>query len=79
MVMPGADLSGKALADLIVEERVSLAAGVPTIWMQVLPELEGRDTSCLRAIPCGGSAVRAAFGGLSRGDGTSASSSVGND
>ena len=40
MVMPGADLSGKALADLIVEERVSLAAGVPTIWMQVLPELE---------------------------------------
>lgn len=57
MVMPGADLSGKALADLIVEERVSLAAGVPTIWMQVLPELEGRDTSCLRAIPCGGSAV----------------------
>lgn len=57
MVMPGADLSGKALADLIVEERVSLAAGVPTIWMQVLPELQGRDTSCLRAIPCGGSAV----------------------
>jgi fatty-acyl-CoA synthase len=30
---------------------------VPTIWMQVLPELAGRDTSALRAIPCGGSAV----------------------
>ena len=39
LVMPGPDLSGKALADLIVEERVTLAAGVPTIWMQVLPEL----------------------------------------
>jgi fatty-acyl-CoA synthase len=56
-IMPGADLSGKALADLMVEERVTVGAGVPTIWMQVLPELEGRDTSALRAIPCGGSAV----------------------
>jgi fatty-acyl-CoA synthase len=36
---------------------VTVAAGVPTIWMGVLPELEGRDTSSLRAIPCGGSAV----------------------
>ncbi len=57
LVMPGVDLSGKALADLIVNERVTVAAGVPTIWMQVLPELKGRDSSCLRAIPCGGSAV----------------------
>jgi fatty-acyl-CoA synthase len=57
LVMPGADLSGKALADLVVEEKVTVAAGVPTIWMQVLPELKGRDTSSLRAIPCGGSAV----------------------
>jgi acyl-CoA synthetase (AMP-forming)/AMP-acid ligase II len=57
LVMPGADLSGKALADLIITGRVTVAAGVPTIWMQVLPELKGRDTSSLRAIPCGGSAV----------------------
>ena len=54
---PVPDLSGKAIADLVVEERVTVAAGVPTIWMQVLPELKGRDTSHLRAIPCGGSAV----------------------
>src|SRR3954468_14098991 len=45
LVMPGADLSGKAIADLVVEERVTVAAGVPTIWMQALPELAGRDTS----------------------------------
>ena len=57
LVMPGADLSGPAIADLVVSERVTVAAGVPTIWMQVLPELRGRDTSALRAIPCGGSAV----------------------
>jgi acyl-CoA synthetase (AMP-forming)/AMP-acid ligase II len=57
LVMPGADLSGKAIADLVVDERITVAAGVPTIWMQALPELKGRDTSALRAIPCGGSAV----------------------
>jgi len=57
LVMPGPDLSGKAVADLIVNEKVTVAAGVPTIWMGVLPELKGRDTSSLRAIPCGGSAV----------------------
>ncbi|HVM54684.1 MAG TPA: long-chain fatty acid--CoA ligase [Acidimicrobiales bacterium] len=57
MVMPGPDLSGPAIAELIESERVTVAAGVPTIWMGVLPELEGRDTSSLRAIPCGGSAV----------------------
>ncbi len=57
LIMPGPDLSPKALADLIVEERVTVPAGVPTIFMGVLPELKGRDTSSLRAIPCGGSAV----------------------
>ncbi len=57
LVMPGADLSPGALATLIEDEGVTVAAGVPTIWMGVLPELEGRDVSALRAIPCGGSAV----------------------
>ena len=57
LVMPGADLSPVALAKLIEEERVTVAAGVPTIWMGVLPELAGRDVSALRSIPCGGSAV----------------------
>lgn len=57
LVMPGPDLSGPGVAKLIVDERVTVAAGVPTIWMAVLPELEGKDTSALRTIPCGGSAV----------------------
>jgi fatty-acyl-CoA synthase len=57
LVMPGPDLSPNALAELIESERVTVAAGVPTIWMGVLPALEGRDTSALRVIPCGGSAV----------------------
>jgi len=57
LVMPGPDLSAKGLAELIESERVTIAAGVPTIWMGVLPELQGRDVSSLRSIPCGGSAV----------------------
>jgi fatty-acyl-CoA synthase len=57
LAMPGADLSPDALADLMESEKVSLAAGVPTIWMGVLPELEGRDISALQRIVCGGSAV----------------------
>ncbi len=57
LVLPGPDLSGASIANLIVDEKVTVAAGVPTIWMAVLPELKGRDTSSLRAIPCGGSAV----------------------
>jgi len=57
LVMPGPDLSAPTLAELIVTEKVTVAAGVPTIWMGVLPELKGRDTSHIRVIPCGGSAV----------------------
>jgi fatty-acyl-CoA synthase len=57
LVMPGPDLSPGAVAELIESERVTVAAGVPTIWMGALPELEGRDTTSLRSIICGGSAV----------------------
>ena len=57
LIMPGPNMAPKPLADLIVEEEVTVAAGVPTIWMGVLPELVGRDISALRALPCGGSAV----------------------
>jgi fatty-acyl-CoA synthase len=57
LVMPGSDLSGPALGDLIVNERVTLAAGVPTIWMNTLPHLIERDTTSLRLIAAGGAAV----------------------
>jgi fatty-acyl-CoA synthase len=57
LVMPGPDLTPGAISDLIVQEHVTVAAGVPTIWMGSLPELEGRDVTCLRAVVCGGSAV----------------------
>jgi len=57
LVMPGPDLSPPALSALIMEEDVTVAAGVPTIWMGCLPLLEGKELPHLRAILCGGSAV----------------------
>ena len=57
LVFPGPDMSPPAIADLMERERVTLAAGVPTIWMGVLPLLAGRDLSSLKRIVCGGSAV----------------------
>jgi fatty-acyl-CoA synthase len=57
LVMPGPDLSPPGLLDLMESERVTIAAGVPTIWMGMLPLLDGRDLSQLRTVISGGSAV----------------------
>ncbi len=59
MVMPGPHLKPDALADMIVEERVTIAAGVPTIWTGLYQELKSnpRDISCLRWLVVGGSAM----------------------
>jgi fatty-acyl-CoA synthase len=58
-VMPGPDLSPQAVARLIKDEHVTIAGGVPTIWMGVLPLLDSGDAdfSSVRKILCGGSAV----------------------
>jgi fatty-acyl-CoA synthase len=58
-VLPGPLFTPKLLAELIEQERVTLTAGVPTIWLGLLNELEKGeyDTSSLRAILCGGSAA----------------------
>ena len=57
LVMPGPDLSPAGLVDQLESERVTITAGVPTIWMGMVPLLDGRDLSSLRTIICGGSAV----------------------
>jgi fatty-acyl-CoA synthase len=57
MSLPGLDLSPQALVSLIESERVTYAAGVPTIWMGVLPLLANHDVSSLDRVMCGGSAV----------------------
>jgi fatty-acyl-CoA synthase len=59
LVMPGSDLSAEALSALISDERVTITAGVPTIWMDLLRHADehGPDLSSLRLVICGGSAV----------------------
>jgi fatty-acyl-CoA synthase len=57
LVLPGPQMTPATIASMLEEERVTMTAGVPTIWMGMLPELDGRDLSSLRAILCGGSAV----------------------
>ena len=39
-VLPGPGLNPKLLLDLIEQEKVTLTAGVPTIWLAVLKEQE---------------------------------------
>lgn len=59
MIYPGNQLIGKPIADLIVEEKVTLAAGVPTIWNVLLQHLrkDKADISSIRAMVVGGSAA----------------------
>jgi fatty-acyl-CoA synthase len=57
-VLPGPGFNPALILDLVEQEKVTLTAGVPTIWLAVLKELEQnpRDISSLRAVVSGGSA-----------------------
>jgi fatty-acyl-CoA synthase len=58
LVLPGPHLQPKPLADLLETERVTVAAGVPTIWHGLAEELRARPRELhLRCVPCGGAAV----------------------
>jgi fatty-acyl-CoA synthase len=61
LVLPGPHLDPVSLLDLIASERVTVAAGVPTIWLAVLEALDKEpkrwDTRSLRCMGVGGSAA----------------------
>jgi fatty-acyl-CoA synthase len=59
LVMPTRFLQGEPLAKLIESEKVTVAGGVPTIWMDLLRYADEAkpDLSSLRTVPCGGAAV----------------------
>ncbi|MEA2352187.1 MAG: hypothetical protein QOJ14_601, partial [Thermoleophilaceae bacterium] len=59
MVMPSQFLQAEPLAKLIEDERVTVAAAVPTIWSDLLRYADEHkpDLSSLRVVPCGGAAV----------------------
>jgi len=44
IVMPGPGLDGKSLATLFNAEKVTIAAGVPTIWAGLIQHLEATET-----------------------------------
>jgi fatty-acyl-CoA synthase len=59
LVLPGARLDGEALADLIEAEAVTLALGVPSVWIGLLDHLRGsgRRLPSLRRVVIGGAAA----------------------
>jgi len=70
LVLPGSCLDADGLLELVHRERVTLSAGVPTVWLGVLQALDGghpADISSLRTLLVGGSSVpRALMEGYDR-------------
>ena len=61
LVMPGRHLDGASVAGLMNSERVTMSAGVPTVWMGLLAHLRatGERLDTVRKLVCGGSACPA--------------------
>jgi fatty-acyl-CoA synthase len=59
LVLPGPNLDGESLVALIEAEKVTMALGVPTIWMGLLAALEktGSRVDSLKRTVVGGSAL----------------------
>lgn len=58
LVFPGPALDGKSVYELLETERVSFAAGVPTVWQMLLGHMQSQDLrfSTLKRTVIGGSA-----------------------
>ena len=60
IVYPGPHLDGESLLDAFEQEQVTWTAGVPTIWLGILAQLDANpgkwDLSALKGMLCGGSA-----------------------
>jgi fatty-acyl-CoA synthase len=61
LVFPGPHLDPVSVLDLVANERVTVAAGVPTVWLAILEALDREpkrwDTRSLRCMAVGGSAA----------------------
>jgi 3-(methylthio)propionyl---CoA ligase len=59
LVFPGPNLDGKSLYELFEAERVTMALGVPTVWLNLLQYLDDNklELSSLKRTLIGGSAV----------------------
>jgi len=60
LVLPGPNVDAESVLDLMVREKVTLACGVPTVWLGVLSALEQNPDSWKFSAPvrivCGGTA-----------------------
>ncbi|MBW8637368.1 long-chain-fatty-acid--CoA ligase [Hoeflea sp. WL0058] len=58
MVLPGAGMDGESLYNLLNDEKVTITAAVPTIWLMLLQYLEnsGNELPYLERVVIGGSA-----------------------
>jgi fatty-acyl-CoA synthase len=63
LVLPGPRLDGASIYELMQNERVTVSAGVPTVWLQLLQHLEQHDLrlSSLQRVVAGGSAMPTAL------------------
>jgi 3-(methylthio)propionyl---CoA ligase len=63
LVLPGPALDGPSLYELFEAEKVTLSAGVPTVWQGLLAHVEatGKTFSTMRRTAIGGSACPAAM------------------
>lgn len=59
LVLPGRHLDGESLLTLMNQDRITFAAGVPTVWFGLLQHLRatGAELGSLQRVICGGSAV----------------------
>ena len=62
LVMPGPAFDGKSVYDLMRDEKVTLALGVPTVWLMLLQHvdaagLQPKEELCLRRVVIGGSSA----------------------
>ena len=64
-MLPGPHLDAVSLLDLMAAEKVTLAAGVPTIWLGILAALDAApkkwDLSTMRSMVIGGAAAPASM------------------
>ncbi|WP_293272540.1 3-(methylthio)propionyl-CoA ligase [Nannocystis sp.] len=59
LVLPGPKLDGESVYELLESERVTMTAGVPTVWMMLLNYMQqhGKRFSTLKRVIVGGSAA----------------------
>ena len=61
LVLPGPRLDAESVLELLADERVTLSAGVPPVWMAVLQALDAEpdrwDLSALKTLVVGGAAA----------------------